>query len=108
MKTFKRYITEVLTPAQMQSVSHVVTPVTARRQKALSNEMSFTDHIFGGPIGSGNHTIVIPFQQQLEAPDSVKTHLDSAGYKIHDYAAGLAVLKNAQKPRPIQIVRAHV
>jgi hypothetical protein len=94
MKRFKKYVIEVLTEPQRQYVSKEF------MRNLDPKRISFTDHIFGGP---DVHTTTIPFKTKTEAPESIKKHLDAAGYDIHDYDAGLAVAKDSDKPRPIRI-----
>jgi hypothetical protein len=94
MISFKRYLKEVLTEPQRNYVSRdLITGANPKRN-------FFTDHIFGGP---DIHTITVPFKMETEVPESIKKHLDAAGYEIHDYDAGLAVAKGSSKPRPIRI-----
>ena len=87
-KLLKNMLKEELTPMQKSVVDNY-----------KRGGYQFTDKIFGG---KNQHRLYIPLQSQQSdpvPPQSVKDHVESLGFNIHDYKNGLAKDKHGRDVR---------
>lgn len=87
----------------LQAPSHK-TMATKASNSTMKDGMTEAQRISNHVFPEGQDRLVIPFERTMEPNSDVKKHLEDNGYKIHDYAAGLAV-KNGQEDRPLRIGR---